>query len=1052
MKINKLLIALFAISAVVMSGCSKDDADTGVNSNLPVPTGFEYDDLNSSSTTIGVYWDNKAAIAAGATSFTVQITKSATAEGDAYNTSTSQTILSSASLNDATIFAGLKQNKFYFVRVRANYPGSKYSKWAYLTLDGEVAPVKVGDGLHPASDMPNETFVATKLIRATANELSISWSPTEFTDRDEDILRDYTVELFKDAAYTDLVVSWDISSTAGLWSWASSAWPVPLQPSFIFTGLKPSTTYYFRVTDTTTNLVSDPASYETTASLFKTLPATEAAAGDIILYEDFAELVWGGDATTYSGGYSASKRSEATSIGHASGVNPVGDATYGYYLCNATVEMGLFSTIGKALADTRMNDWGWLSESATSCNTLCRPGYLKLGSSSMCAWIVTPEIKCMKKAGTVEVKFLACPYKELANDPLTFVIETIDDATLETTTSYINKVKYEDAKRIVAVKSSLESDYAWKEYTFNINNVGPTTRIAIGTDRNGVSGQHRMYIDNIRLKVVSYGVVLSAPSIVSPMTVTDKSIDVKWNAVSGAEKYIVEYKKSADASWTVAKSDVAETSYTIDGLAFKTGYDVRVKAISSESQSEYSAVATIETMEEIKKLAKPEITYTGGVGCVYLKFAPIVGASSYEVYNAADEKQPFVMTSAADATTVTGYVGGLSLNTAYTYKVKAISADANVASSDFTDAVATTTGVITQIKNNVGPTHVCVDWTDGSGGTSSTTRAFYVELYKDQAMANKVYGLYCYDGQASAGGAFGSSSWLGKTGNVNLSPDTRVVFGQLEPNTTYYFRVKTVNATMDYNYSSSSTVKLVASNGESEFSPLVAVKTEPSHTAVANQIIYQGFDEVTMQSDFINKSAGLTPMVAGGSKDIAIPYMGAWCVYPFANSHVLSTWAISAQGNYIDGEDTHNTQTVYVCGDKIPSLKGWYQVGDVSPHQGYVKVGTSSKSGFAIATPAIDNALVVAGGTPCTISFKACPLMTDSRVLNVEVYHNGAFNITPVTLDAITNTGYTSTDYVCNYKWTTYSVDVTLYPGDNVAFASTDKNRFAIDDILIVKK
>lgn len=45
-----------------------------------------------------------------------------------------------------------------------------------------------------------------------------------------------------------------------------------------------------------------------------------------------------------------------------------------------------------------------------------------------------------------------------------------------------------------------------------------------------------------------------------------------------------------------------------------------------------------------------------------------------------------------------------------------------------------------------------------------------------------------------------------------------------------------------------------------------------------------------------------------------------------------------------------------------------------------------------------------------------------------------------------------SSDYLCNYKWTTYSIDITLHPGDNVAVISTNKSRFAIDDIMIVKK
>ena len=53
-------------------------------------------------------------------------------------------------------------------------------------------------------------------------------------------------------------------------------------------------------------------------------------------------------------------------------------------------------------------------------------------------------------------------------------------------------------------------------------------------------------------------------------------------------------------------------------------------------------------------------------------------------------------------------------------------------------------------------------------------------------------------------------------------------------------------------------------------------------------------------------------------------------------------------------------------------------------------------------------------------------------------------------MDSTLADGWTSSDYLCNYKWTTYSIDITLHPGDNVAVISTNKSRFAIDDIMIV--
>ena len=286
----------------------------------------------------------------------------------------------------------------------------------------------------------------------------------------------------------------------------------------------------------------------------------------------------------------------------------------------------------------------------------------------------------------------------------------------------------------------------------------------------------------------------------------------------------------------------------------------------------------------------------------------------------------------------------------------------------------------------------------------------------------------------------------------------RFIIGALDPGTTYYFRVKTVG-----NYSfqgSKGTVTIKATNGESDFSPVITLRTEAEHTPAANEILYQGFDNITMQSDFINTAAGTTPYwsdkaIVSKQADTPNPWEGAWVVYPFANSHLLATWGMASTANYIDGQAKYKGQANRIAGDKSGSLKGWYIGDQVSPHQGYVKVGTSSNDGYYIATPALDSPLLSAEGTLCTFSFKGCPLMTDGRVVDIEVYRAATKTfekVTSITMDSTLADGWTSSDYLCNYKWTTYSIDITLHPGDNVAVISTNKSRFAIDDIMIVKK
>ena len=56
----------------------------------------------------------------------------------------------------------------------------------------------------------------------------------------------------------------------------------------------------------------------------------------------------------------------------------------------------------------------------------------------------------------------------------------------------------------VAQTFSLSSTYGYAPYSYEISGVTPTSRIAIATDRNGVAGQHRCYVDNIKIEVVAY--------------------------------------------------------------------------------------------------------------------------------------------------------------------------------------------------------------------------------------------------------------------------------------------------------------------------------------------------------------------------------------------------------------------------------------------------------------------------------------------------------------------------------------------------------------------
>ena len=687
MKLNRILVISLALASLSFFSCSKEGLDTGIDPSLPVPQKFTYDAENSNATTIAVYWDAAAAVKAGATGFTVQIPTGKT-NGDNYDNTQSQTISTSASVYDAAIFSNLTEYDRHYVRVRANYPMSKYSEWVYLGLNGGATTFEVGygfidstlasinnlaynfskstktamdfdydaataeskgaktlrfqlinnttykidktitadcpvgdynvlfsslktganykvraraeyagsDGLvtcsewaYAATDTTSMFTVgfgpeveklvapATKLVRSSSSTLTFQWSETGFVSPLKDITRPISAALYKDAACKNLVVSWDFGANNTIFGSAI--------PTFLFSGLDQNTTYYFVATDTDSKLSSEPLAATTDAFTVVTVGKTKVAEGGVAVAEDFSELPWGGDMLFGAAGYSASGRSSAASFDKASGASPIGGGS-GYYFVNSSTEIGLFNTLKLAIPATdHLKYWGQITEDGTGGGIICaRPGMLKLGASSKIALVSTPVLSNLSGIATVKVTFKGHLY---GTDPTTAAIYLVSGAKFTTTSSSINEVTGTQTKISDFAIDATEGK--WKDYSFDVENVSPQSAIAIGPTREGVSGQHRMYIDDIVVTVVKYtgaAITVATPANLK-LAAKSSSITASWDAVDKAEGYVVEYKKSSDSDWTVMPSTTA-TSVTIDGLVPETAYSVRVKATMSGVDSDYA--------------------------------------------------------------------------------------------------------------------------------------------------------------------------------------------------------------------------------------------------------------------------------------------------------------------------------------------------------------------------------------------------------------------------------------------------------------------------------
>ena len=1012
MKINRMLIAVLAMLAVVLSSCKDDDPTVGIDSGMPAPAIY-YDAQASTGTNIGVYWNAQQAASAGATSFTVQLIKTKDGSSDVYDNTVSQTLNvydSSGQLTEFTTFTGLTEGRIFYVRIRANYPRSVFSEWVLAAVDeanpNTPARIKVGTGI--VDDDEEETSsLKTKIVTVSESTAVVSWSTCNWTNNNTDAGFAYNIELFKDAECKNLEVSWALA--------ANSIKLSTYGTSFIFSGLTPGTSYYFRVTNTTDNIVSDPLEIKTNESKFKDLPAT-ANPGDIILYQDFHEFLWGGDLLNNAAGYSNDARSSATSIEKATGVNPV--SADKFYLASADTEMGLFNTLGKAVPNTSLKDWGQQSESGNADKPgilLARPGMLKIGASNYRGAIVTPELTCLTQPATIEVTFKTAAYDDNQN----VIVELLDGTTKSFSNSWITATSQSTIQTVNAGSKG----GGWTEHTVTVSNVTSTSRIAIGSaDKGEGSAQHRFYLDDIQIKLISYG-ELSAPDAPAKpeLTATDRAITVKWEQVARADGYKVEYKESSAADWT-ASEKTTELTYTIEGLKFETAYDVRVVALLGELASEPSEVAQITTLAEIKQLATPQnVTAEADYGVATLTFDPVVGATGYEVYaNGSPEKLVGMVTSAADAAKVTYKVTGLAFNTAYTFQVKAV-ADGVTASELSTATDATTTSEIVQVKNNVGPTTATVAWRKDLG--KYETAQSPVDQYTIQIADNSGTVMGTIDLKTTNYGA--AASTLGKHEQGNLNP-SRFTFGALEPATTYKVRVKKL--------------------GEDDllYSPWCEVTTEAAHVKATKEVLFQGFDEAWYGGDVMN--------LAGAMQATA----------PNTTAPVM-TWEsyIGNTGTNRLADEAGTTQTTFagaICKVESSSLYGWENVQRVALRSGYAKFGGGNEPGILI-TPALgDEVLNATTATPCTISFKAAPYSEwssssdtscEAMISIIVVHADGSETVAIENFDPITGGN------PFDYAWKEGSVKgVNLLSTDKLKITSKDigsnKCRFMFDDLLVV--
>ncbi len=680
---KKILTFIFAGLLVLACTGSKEVQPAAVEGEIVPPAYLHYDESASSPVTIAVLWDSEDAYRNGASSYTVQLVKNQ--DDEIADDEISKTVMSYAPRrNDAYVFFDLKQFERYYVRIRADFSKGS-SDWVYIVDDsGLPTVIKVGSGPVDGGIAPT-VKPEIRLLKASAGTLTVTWSVTGFEELAQDVKRGYHIALYKDEAGADLDVAWGLDRSLFEGNYLAGSTDISF-PAFVFTGLESGKDYWVEVKDSVSTLKSALFKASTAESQVVQVGPGPAKAGDILLYEDFDELLWGGQAWPVANGYNTMQRINVSTFAEARASGEVEvDAENGFYPVTPGTSMVLFSTIQKLIPSTRLANWGQICENGNKLQIGAKAGQILLGSSNLVGEIVTPPITNMSEMGTIELSFDAMP--SYIRDRQDFKVEVISNSSFSTTN---NVVTVAEGGSYIASAFDIEPGYEYKHYTVEIENFPVGARIGLGGNRPaGYSGQMRFILDNICVKLLKYGeteVVLAKPVITSAMPAVGGAL-ISWNAVPKAATYAIQYRKVGAADWADFPHLIADTKATVTPFEKDVEYEVRIQAQVGKSKSEWSDAVKVKSAPFLQLpvfINDTQIGLTWSVSEYNDLTADLAEAYTFGIYkDEACSQKMWEWSTAANAATFGGsnpghVFSGLTPATDYWIKVSISSGAASV--------------------------------------------------------------------------------------------------------------------------------------------------------------------------------------------------------------------------------------------------------------------------------------------------------------------------------------------------------------------------------------
>ncbi len=395
-----------------------------------------------------------------------------------------------------------------------------------------------------------------EFVTANSSNLVFGWTTGGTAAEDAEV--PYKLELFKDAACSDLQVSFDIPADHSCWDGKGLR--------FTFGGLQPATKYWFKVTNMQNGDVSDPVEGTTeTFTVVDPSTVTNAAVGDVILAEDFSEIGWGADMLANAAGFIPSGK-------------PL-DLLSGNYTTDDGNFLDYDNTSGRIYGETRVTsdkrlyNWGFFGNSSV----YAYAGYLRVGSSSSGArtHIVSPALSGIPEGmtATVDVTVTSSVYNSGAdvavfvNDHSTLTLVLAPDQKESTNPKFSSSGgKYTGAS--LSDGYPLDTDVkSWTTKTIRIEGVNSNSCLIIGSYEN-IDTKNRFFLSDVKVQIVS---LEEAPDIQADFcAASSSSLSFTWTeGVSASDDvskpYTIALYKDAGCSQLVVNHIIPEGHSCWDG-------------------------------------------------------------------------------------------------------------------------------------------------------------------------------------------------------------------------------------------------------------------------------------------------------------------------------------------------------------------------------------------------------------------------------------------------------------------------------------------------------